>query len=163
MGGVKRGAIANLTPRAGTYVVGIVYFFSSLLSTLTLKLFGRRTLLILGHLLIAIIYALLALFNTQGNHTGVFLMVLAFIFVYSNSTGPVTFVYATETLTDAGLGFGMFVCYITAFILSLVGPVLMGDKSFGLSNVFYMFSVLSAVATVYVWVYIKETQGLKDF
>ena len=141
----------------GVYIVGLVYFFSSLLSTQTVKWYGRRTLLIGGHIAIVVIHALLAIFNNNGSHMGVLLMVLAFMIVYQNTTGPVTWVYAAETTTDAGLGVCMFMLYTTAFILTLVGPVLMGSNSIGLSNVFFIFSGLSVLGAFYAYFLIKET------
>ena len=50
------------TPRQGTYLVGIVNLLSSLMSTQVVKCFGRRTLVIWGHLGMAFTHAAVGYF-----------------------------------------------------------------------------------------------------
>jgi len=152
-----------LTPRTGVYITGLVYMFSSIGACYyTVRKFGRRTLLIWGHILIVILHAFIGIFNNRGNNAGVLAMVLIFIFVYQNTSGPVTWVYAAETTTDAGLGIGLFTLWITVFILTLISPMLMGRNSLGASNVFFIYSILSLLGAIYSYFIIKETQGLTD-
>jgi hypothetical protein len=72
----------GITPREGTYLVGIVNMLASLVSVGLVKYFGRKTLVVWGHLLIAGIHAATGLLNNQGNSTGVICCVLAFLCVY---------------------------------------------------------------------------------
>ena len=45
-----------ITPREGTYMVGVANFLTSFMSIFVVKCFKRRTLLIVGHLAIAAIH-----------------------------------------------------------------------------------------------------------
>tara|TARA_B110000285_G_C15090360_1_gene598722 strand:+ start:1211 stop:1447 length:237 start_codon:yes stop_codon:yes gene_type:complete len=72
----------SITPREGTYLVGIVNLLASLISVGLVKYFGRKTLVIWGHLLIAAIHAATGYLAIQHNSTGVICCVLAFLFVY---------------------------------------------------------------------------------
>lgn len=72
----------GITPRQGTYLVGIVNMLASLVSVVLVKYFGRKTLVVWGHLLIAVIHAATGILNNYGSSTGVIGCVLAFLFVY---------------------------------------------------------------------------------
>jgi hypothetical protein len=72
----------SLSPRKGTYLVGIVNLLSSLLSTQVVKCFGRRTLVIWGHLGMAITHALVGYFSYIGMDIGVLIGILVFLLVY---------------------------------------------------------------------------------
>lgn len=73
---------SKITPRTGVYITGIVNMLSSLLSTQTVKYFGRRTLLIGGHFGIFVAHLMVGIFDVQGNNDGVLVMVMVFIFIY---------------------------------------------------------------------------------
>ena len=89
-------------------------------------------------------------------------MIMAFLFVFQNTSGPVSWIYATETSNDAGLGVCLFSLWSSVFLMALFGPILMGNNSIGASNVFFLLSGISFVATIFTHCVIKETQGLTD-
>ena len=89
-------------------------------------------------------------------------MMCLFVAVYQETSGTVAWVYAAETTQDAGLGCAFFTLWSTVFILSLVCPPLMNPDLLGPSNMFFMFSGLSAIAVFFCWFYMKETRGLTD-
>ena len=60
------------------YLVGLFKVLSSILSTWVVKVFKRRTLLISGHFLIALVLAGTALFNVVNMDNAVVVMVLIF-------------------------------------------------------------------------------------
>ena len=88
--------------------------------------------------------------------------VLIFLVVYQNSSGPVAWLYATETCIDAAFGICLFTLWGTVFVLSLVCPVLMKPDALGPSNVFYIFAGLSLIGSIFCGTILKETQGLND-
>lgn len=79
---MDKDGTAFFTPRQGVYLVGLSTFLASFMSTQTVRFFGRKPLLIFGHLGIAVVHALVAIFNINGVSIGVVLMILLFIFVY---------------------------------------------------------------------------------
>lgn len=113
---------------------------ATLISTLTVKHIGRRTLLLIGHLLLTFIHLFVALFNILNIDIGVLIMILLFMLVYMNTSGPVAWIYATETCTDAGLGINRFMLYFTVILLSMGTPVLMDPSSIGPNATFFIFA-----------------------
>ena len=89
-------------------------------------------------------------------------MVLLFLLVYQNSSGPVAWLYAAETTIDTALGTCLLVLWGTVFLLSFLCPMLMSKDSIGPSNTFFIFAGLSALGAIYAAVMIKETRGLSD-
>jgi hypothetical protein len=83
------------------------------------------------------------------------------MFIYQNTSGPIAWVYASETMTDVGLGVGMNVLYGTIVILSLVTQPLM-DSALHPAGVFYMFSFFAMVGFVFVWIWFLETKYLSE-
>jgi Na+/melibiose symporter-like transporter len=114
-----------ITPREGTYLVGIVNMVASLVSVGLVKYIGRKTLVVWGHLLIAAIHAATGYLAIQHNSTGVICCVLAFLCVEKNTSGPVAWLYAAETTIDAALGICLFTLWGTVVILSETCPILM--------------------------------------
>ena len=98
---------------------------SGLISIEFVKHFGRRTLLIGGHIGIALAHGLCAYFNFSGSNTGIIVMIILFDLIYYNSSGPLAWVYAAETLIDVALGIAILVLYFSAFTLSIISPILM--------------------------------------
>lgn len=122
---------SSLTPRTGTYITGFANMFGALLSCYVVKFFNRRTLLIWGHLGIAVVHASIAVFSIEKINDGVLIMVVVFLFVYENSSGPIAWLYAAETVIDTALGICLLTLWGTVFVLSLVCPILMGKDSIG--------------------------------
>ena len=72
----------GLSPRTGTYLVGIVNFLASFGSTQTVKYVGRKTLLIYGHIGIALVHSAVAIFSIEEINIGVVAMVMIFMAIY---------------------------------------------------------------------------------
>ena len=113
--------------------------------------------MIYGHIAIAIIHILVGYFDTIGNNNAVVVLICVFLFVFENSSGPLAWLYAAETVVDVALGLCYFTLWGTVLILSMVCPVLMGPNSIGTSNVFFIFGGISFIAAIYVYFFIKET------
>ena len=86
----------------------------------------------------------------------------AFLIFYCNTTGPLAWVYAAETTTDSGLGFCLFIMYLSIFSLTLVCPYLMQPNILGTANVFYLFAGISLVGSIFYYFNLKETKNLTD-
>ena len=143
-------------------LVGIVSFVASLFSTQFVRCFGRKTLLLWGHLTIAIIHSAVSIFNMQGLETGVVIMTMTFMIPYQLTTGPITYIYATETIIDAGMGIVMPALFGTIFVLSLVCPIIIDPNNLGPNATFFILSGLSFAGFLYVLLFMKETFGKSD-
>ena len=73
---------SSVSPRTGVYIVGIVYMFAGLTSSLIVKRFGRRPILICGHLAMTVMHAAVSVFNDYNQDNLVLVMVLLFMVSY---------------------------------------------------------------------------------
>ena len=153
---------SKFTPKTGTYMVEIINAISALIAIYVIKKIGRRTLLIFGHFTIAVIHALVGYFEIKGMSDSMLAMILLFIFVYQMTSDTMAFIYVTETTIDAALGICLLTLFGTIFLLSLITPIIMEPELLGLSNIFFLFSNLSGLATLYYIFIFKETKGLAD-
>ena len=152
----------TFSPRAGVMIVGVVQLFACLFATGFVKSFNRRTLIIWGHIVMAFVHISVGLFNNIENDIGVLVMILAFICAYQVTSGPVAWLYATETTIDPGLGVCILTLWGVTFILTLICPDLMDKDSLGVSNVFFLFGICSGIGAIYGYIFMKETRGLSD-
>jgi len=152
----------SFTPRLGTQIVGIIDLLACFLSIWTVKKFGRVTLVIWGHLLIAGAHFGVGFSAMNDSNTGVLLFVLLFLVIYQNSSGPIAWLYAAETTIDAALGICIFTLWGTVFILSIVSPILMKDENLGEQGTFFLFAGLSILGSLYCKTILIETKGLSD-
>lgn len=88
--------------------------------------------------------------------------ILVFLIINSNTTGPVAWLYATETTIDVAFGICIFTMFGTVIILSLVAPTLMAHESIGTKNVFFIFAFTSFLGGIYSLIFLKETKGLSE-
>ena len=153
---------AIFTPRQGVYLVGLVAFLSSFLSTQVVRLFGRRTLLLAGQLGMTLVHSGVAVFNIYGIDIGVITMVMVFMLIFQNSSGPIAWIYCSETTIDAGMGICLLSLWGTVFILSLVCPIIMDPSSLGPTPTFFIFGGMQFIGFFYVLIVMKETAGLTD-
>ena len=100
-------------------------------SILAVKYFGRRTLVIWGHLAIAAAHFGVAYSIGKESDFGSIGFILVFLIVYQCSSGPVAWLYAAETTIEAALGLCVFVLWGTVFLLSLICPILFQDSVLG--------------------------------
>lgn len=125
-----------------------------------IKKLPRRSLLITGHILIAICHILVGAFAAGSSNTGVITMIIIFMIVYVITNGPIIWLYVGEIVVDAGLGFCLFVLWMLILLLSLFTNLLM--DIFTPAGVFWIFGVISAVGAWFMFKYAKETTGLSD-
>ena len=76
------GKNSGFTPREGSYALGLMNFTACCASIITLRYFGKRTLLIYGHLGMSLSWLLVAIFDVTGLNYGTLVMLCLFIFIY---------------------------------------------------------------------------------
>lgn len=98
-------------------------------TTLVLKLsdiYGRRRLLLLGSISIGIVLTIAGLFQIMSTDADVeaiiVLFIWVYIFLYSVSFGPISWVYAAEIMEDKGLGLYTSFNWLFILIISISMP-----------------------------------------
>lgn len=76
------GSNGAISPREGTFLIASVNFFASFMSIATVRLMGRRSLLLMGHFGVAVCHLFIGLFIIIDYGLGVLLMTCVFMIVY---------------------------------------------------------------------------------
>jgi len=156
------GKKALITPRTGAYLCGVAYVISGFISTQTVSNLKRRTVLITGHFAMTLFQGGVIVFSLLKIDLGVVIMIIMFIFSYNMSSGPLCWMYSTETMIDVGLGICLGTLLLTNFVLTLACPILMNKNSLGPNAVFGLFSVSCFLGVLYAYFVMVETKGLND-
>ena len=85
--------------------------------------------------------------------------------IYTNSNGPIAWIYVTETTSDSGLSICLGVLYGIILLQTLYMPPLMLEQDkggIGPENVIYIISFVNLVGWVFMKYWIIETKGLTD-
>lgn len=153
---------SSLTPRQGTYLIGVASFLSSATSIYSIRYFSRRFLFIWGHLLMAVALMAVGLFAFVGRPALVLTSMIVFIFLWQNTTGCATWLYCSEVAVDIVLGFVGFTAYFVIFIWSLITQFMMESQLLHPWGTFWMFGIFSLIAAIWMYLFVKETKGLND-
>lgn len=114
-----------------------------------------------GHVGIAISHGLIGVFIITGFDIGILIMICVFIWVFANTTGPLSWVYCAETCTDIGIGVCLFTLWAVVLIEILTIPILM-NTHLETSGVFLMFAACNFIGAIFIQIWLKETKGLTD-
>lgn len=143
-------------------VTGIANLLFTFVAIYTVDKLGRKTLMLIGSLGLAGIYAMLGLcyfFEFQGFIMIIF-VVLAIGF-YAMSLGPITWVLLSEIFPNRVRGVAMAVCtaslWIASFLLTYTFPFL--NKGLGTGGTFWLYAVICFAGYLFVLKSIPETKG----
>lgn len=143
-------------------VTGIANLLFTFVAIYTVDKLGRKTLMLIGSLGLAGIYAMLGLcyfFEFQGFIMIIF-VVLAIGF-YAMSLGPITWVLLSEIFPNRVRGVAMAVCtaslWIASFLLTYTFPFL--NKGLGTGGTFWLYAVICFAGYLFVLKRIPETKG----
>jgi len=143
--------------RTGTIIFGTVNMATALCSTFLLKLYGRKTLMLLGQFAMGAALGLFALFVLIKLSTFTqIVMVLVFTAFFEFSIGPILWLYLAEILPPTGLGIAVFLNWAVVILISLLTPLMISwSKVF----TFLMYCGFCIVGGFFVLIFIKETKG----
>lgn len=143
-------------------VTGIANLLFTFIAIYTVDKLGRKTLMLIGSIGLAGIYALLGLcyfLEFQGFIMIIF-VVLAIGF-YAMSLGPITWVLLSEIFPNRVRGVAMAVCtaalWIASFLLTYTFPFL--NKGLGTGGTFWLYALICFAGFLFVMKRIPETKG----
>jgi Na+/melibiose symporter-like transporter len=150
-----------LSPRTGTILIGVFNLLAHVPAVYLIKRLPRRTLLIVGHLVISTCHLFVALFSAGSNDTGVIVMMIIYIVTYVITNGPLIWLYVSEIVVDAAFGICLFVLWSVILLLSLFTQPLM-ESFLKPTGVFLVFSFASLWGAHFAWRNVRETYNLSD-
>ncbi|MBD1430307.1 sugar porter family MFS transporter [Sphingobacterium litopenaei] len=145
-----------------TVSIGIVNLLFTLVAMWQVDKLGRRPLMLIGALGLAITYVVLAfLLQNQISSVLVSIFVLLSISVYATSLAPVTWVLISEIFPNRVRGMAtslaMVALWSAYFILVFTFPIL--AEKLGTYGPFYLYAGICVLGFVFVLRKVKETKG----
>lgn len=145
-----------------TVSIGIVNLLFTLVAMWQVDRLGRRPLMLIGSLGLAITYVVLAfLLQNQLSSVLVSIFVLLSISVYATSLAPVTWVLISEIFPNRVRGMAtslaMVALWSAYFILVFTFPIL--AEKLGTYGPFYLYASICVLGFVFVLRKVKETKG----
>lgn len=145
-----------------TVAIGAVNLIFTLVAMWQVDRLGRRPLMLIGSLGLAITYIALAYVLQNGAPAIVVsLLVLLAIALYATSLAPVTWVLITEIFPNHIRGVGISIATVSLwgayFILVFTFPVL--AKTLGTFGPFYLYAAICFLGFVFIRTKVTETKG----
>jgi MFS transporter, SP family, xylose:H+ symportor len=148
-------------PMYQTVIMGLVNIIFTLVAIFTVDKFGRKPLLIIGSIGMAIgmfAIGLLAYFQIIGVSTLVFIIIYSASFMMS--WGPICWVLISEifpnTIRGKAVAIAVAAQWISNFIVSATFPSL---EAFSISFTYILYGVMSLLSILFVWKMVPETKG----
>ena len=146
-------------------MIGITNGVFTMLGLIIIDKVGRRKLLIVGSIGMAICLGLTAkAFHDQSFHGYSLLIFLTgYIIFFAFSTGAVIWVLISEVFPNAvrgqGQSLGSFTHWLFAAIITFIFPVMVEKEEKGAAYAFMLFSIAMVLQAIVVWRYFPETKG----
>lgn len=144
-----------------TVIMGFVNIIFTLIAIFTVDKFGRKPLLIIGSVGMAVgmfSIGLLAYFDTIGIGTLIFIIIYSASFMMS--WGPICWVLISEifpnTIRGKAVAIAVAAQWISNFIVSSTFPAL---ASFSVPFTYILYGVMSILSALFVWKIVPETKG----
>ena len=151
-----------------TVVVGAANTIFTIVAILTVDRIGRKPLLIIGALIMAVsMIALGCLFNAKAVGLGTLVAVVAYIAGFALSWGPVVWVLLSEMFPNSIKGFAMAIAvcaqWVANIVVSVTFKVLDGSSVlnalFNHGFAYWIYGAMSLLAALFVMWYVPETKG----
>ena len=147
--------------------IGVVNFVSTIVATIFMDRFNRKTVLFFGSIVMAVSLVALALLNFLGDvsHAAIPTMVLIAIYIlgFAVSWGPLAWVMIGEIfpLSVRGIGssFGSAANWLGNFVVSQFFLMLLAAFGNNVGGPFAIFGVFSLLSIPFVMRFVPETKG----
>ena len=149
--------------------IGIMLVVGTAIGLALIDKLGRKLLLIVGSLGMAVFLALVGM-KFLGMEDGgqvsndVMWLFIGYLFFFGPSTGAVIWVYISEIFPNRvrakGQALGSFTHWFMAAVVSQSFPIAAAAKGIGPGNSFLFFAVCMVAQAVFVWRVLPETKGV---
>jgi len=140
-----------------TVIMDALQIIATVCAGLVIERFGRRSLLIAGMGVSAIILGVFGVLSLMTDSSNLKFLIWAYIFGFGFTIGPAPWIYIADILPDIAIGIAVLGNWASTFIIGLGFPAVAAKLHMG--GGFLVFAVLSAIGTIYMVINIKETKG----
>ena len=143
-------------------ITGSVNLVFTLVAMFTVDKWGRKKLMLLGSLGLAVTYILLgSAFYFELKGIAVLSLVVLGIGVYAMSLAPITWVILSEIypnrIRGAAMAVATFSLWIACFVLTYTFPLL--NKGFGAAGTFWVYAMICLFGFLFIRKNLPETKG----
>ncbi|MGY5356165.1 sugar porter family MFS transporter [Wenyingzhuangia sp. IMCC45467] len=143
-------------------ITGSVNLVFTLVAMFTVDKWGRKKLMLLGSLGLAVTYILLgSAFYFELKGVAVLSLVVIGIGVYAMSLAPITWVILSEIFPNrirgAAMAVATFSLWIACFVLTYTFPLL--NKGFGAAGTFWVYAMICLFGFLFIRKNLPETKG----
>jgi SP family xylose:H+ symportor-like MFS transporter len=151
-----------------TVIMGAANVAFTLVATVTVDRWGRKPLLIIGAIVMALsMFVLGMLFQTHQEGTYLLIAAIAYTAGFALSWGPIVWVVISEIFPNSIKGSAMSIAvsaqWISNFLVTWSFKVVDGDSSlnamFNHGFAYYFYSAFAVLAAIFVWRFVPETKG----
>lgn len=144
-----------------TVIMGFVNIVFTLVAIFTVDKFGRKPLLIVGSVGMAIgMFAIGLLAHLQIIGVSTLLFIVIYSAAFMMSWGPICWVLISEifpnTIRGKAVAIAVAVQWITNFVVSATFPSL---EAFSITFTYCLYGVMSVLSILFVWKMVPETKG----
>lgn len=150
-----------------TIIVGVVNLAFTVVAIMTVDKFGRKPLMIIGSLGMAVSMMGLG-FTFYSGHIGILALVFMLVYTaaFAMSWGPVCWVLLAEIFPNSirgALSIAVAAQWIANWIVSLTFPML--NDNVWLTNTFnhgfsyWIYGIMSVLSAIFMWKFVPETKG----
>lgn len=156
---------------AQTVIIGIVLVVFTLVATVTVDKWGRKPLLILGSIIMAIsMTALGFLFKIYGTTVGAPAVIVVCIYIagFSLSWGPVVWVMLAEifpnSIRNRAMSIAVAAQWFMNWVVTVTFNIMDGSSSlnaaFNHGFAYWIYGGFSVLSAVFVWKFVPESKGV---
>src|SRR5690349_22193533 len=153
---------------AQTVIMGIVMVVFTLIATVTVDKWGRKPLLILGALIMAVsMIALGFMFYVGSMGLGALIVVCIYIAGFSLSWGPVVWVMLAEifpnSIRDKAMAVAVAAHWFMNWVVTVTFNIMEGHSalaSFNHGFAYWLYGGFSVLAALFVWKFVPESKGV---
>ncbi|MBC8106928.1 MAG: sugar porter family MFS transporter, partial [Anaerolineae bacterium] len=154
---------------AQTVIMGIVMVVFTLIATVTVDKWGRKPLLILGALIMAVsMIALGFMFYVGSMGLGALIVVCVYIAGFSLSWGPVVWVMLAEifpnSIRDKAMALAVAAQWYLNWVVSVTFNIMDGNTAlnaaFNHGFAYWLYGGFSVLAALFVWKFVPESKGM---
>ncbi|UMB59215.1 sugar porter family MFS transporter [Lutibacter sp. A80] len=143
-------------------ITGSVNLIFTFVAMRTVDSWGRRKLMLLGSIGLAVVYAILGgAYYFEFTGWPVLLLVIIAIGIYAMSLAPITWVVLSEIFPNRLRGVAMsiatFSLWVASFILTFTFPIL--NDALGASGTFWVYSLICVSGYMFIKNKLPETKG----
>jgi len=150
-----------------TIIVGIVNLTFTVVAILTVDRFGRKPLMIIGALGMAVSMMALGFAFYTGNHgLAALIFMLTYTAAFAMSWGPVTWVLLAEIFPNSirgAMSIAVAAQWIANWIISLTFPMMNDNQwltqQFNHGFSYWIYGAMGILAALFMWKFVPETKG----